>query len=113
MKTKNNFIALIITISIGLPSLALGDWQISKVVEVSTRSDTGTLYIRTESNPNPNNCASSWNGAQWEGNGASLNLAASIALSAKATGSKVRFYIKDDVCGLPSGNPVLQWIQMQ
>ena len=112
MDRKNNLIALLIATFIGLPSLALSDWFTSKVVEVSTRSDTGNLYIRTESNPNPNNCPSVWNGAQWEGSGASLNLAASIALSAKATGSDVRFFIKTDVC-TPSGNPVLQWIQSQ
>lgn len=107
--------ALAITISIGLPSLAFGEWYVSKVVEVSTRSDTDTarLYIRTLDNPNPANCSASWNGAQWEGDGQTMNLAASIAFVAKTTDSEIKFFIDDSGCASPSNNPLMKWIQLR
>ena len=93
-------------------SSASATWYESKVAEVTTRIDAGAeyLYVRTDSNPNPANCASSWAGARWGATGPSMNLAASIALAAKATSSGVRFEIKDSGCDA-YGWPIMTWIQ--
>ena len=93
--------------------LANRKWYESKVLEVSTRSN-GWLYIRTELNPNPAKCAANWPGARWqadEGSNSS-SLAASIALSAKALNTNVKFSIDLESCG-ESGMPIMNWIQQQ
>lgn len=95
-----------------LSFFAHSQWYESKVVEVSTSSH-GYLYIRTELNPNPKGCPGTWAGAHWEAlNEASQKLAASIALSAKATDSLIRFHIDESKCGA-GGLPVMNWIQQR
>lgn len=111
---KMSLIASLLTLS-PLAANATGLWFESKVVEVSTRADAGAehLYIRTESNPNPASCVSSWNGAQWAATGASMQMALSIALSAKENNQTVRFQLDESACAQPSGNPVMKWIQVR
>ena len=114
MNIQNKSICFFTILLVLLPSLCTAEWYTSKILDISTRSDTNSeiLYIKTELSPNPNNCRSNWNGAQWE-NTTGQDLAATIAISAKVSDREIKFYIKDDECGLPSGNPVMEWIQIK
>jgi len=94
-------------------ALAAPPWYTSKVVEVTTQG-SGVLFIRTELNPNPKSCASTWVGAVFEASTLEAKqLAASIALMAKASGSQLRFQIDDQSCALNNGWPKMLWIQVQ
>ena len=115
MKIKYTLVGLILfqTSLFSMPALSGPEWYVSKVVEVSTQASTGALYIRTESAPNPANCGGGFAGANWkDNNNDSKSLAASIALSAKAIDSEVRFQIDDSNCG-EGAMPLMLWIQQQ
>ena len=91
------------------------EWYESKVNEVSAwgnAGDTPILFVRTDLNPNPANCPGTWAGSAWVQKGESMNLAASIALSAKATGDQVRFHVVDNQCST-NGLPIIDWIQIR
>lgn len=92
---------------------AASPWYTSKVVQVTTDA-AGNLFVRTELNPNPANCPSSWAGAVWGGESdKGHQLASSIALAAQMSNSEIRFQIDDTSCGLNNGWPKILWIQVQ
>ncbi len=105
-------------LSIGLLLISINVhsvWYTSSVVEVSAwgiDDSKPILFIRTQSNPNPAACPSKWAGAAWVNNDQSTNLAASIALAAKATNAPVKFAIDDSLCSA-NGLPIMHWIQIQ
>ncbi len=111
---NKRIIVIAATFLFSIPYFANATWYESQVVEVSARSQGGVdaLYIRTESNPNPAECPGSWAGARWSSDGLSLNLASSIALTAKIAEKTVRFNIDDSSCDV-SGLPKMNWIQMK
>ena len=106
-------IASLFILLLSLNAYSAAPWYTSKVVQVTTQGD-GYLFIRTELNPNPAGCSSSWAGAYWNGESdKSHSLASSIALAAQMSGKEIRFQIDDTSCGVNNGWPKMLWIQVQ
>lgn len=114
-KTNNRlFIGVVCSVLCVLSDSAAATWYNGKIAEVTIRSRDGVeaAYVRLDSNPNPANCGNAWAGAEWNGQGKSLNLTVGVALTAKSTGQPVRVHIDDVSCG--SANwPQMDWIQIQ